>query len=415
MRYDVGRFRRPMRRSTEGQLMSLISLGDGSTLTLDFTAMGGMLDSRFTFTRNSVATYIGSDGLVKTVAAAATNDPTKARFDHDPSTGALRGLLLEGASTNLVCGSETFATSGGSNNWSDSNITRDATPRTSPDGTANALRITAAAGNATVTNNLAITAATRTFSVWIRRVSGSGNIQLSRNTNDATPTWTTVTISSTWSRVSVTGTSTGNTGVGIRIVSASDVIEVWGAQVENGSQPSSYIQTTTSTATRVVEECRCAISAPAIGWNANPPAVSVLCRAYISRLGTSGFPQHLQFWVTSAGVAALSFSHNSAGYTQYASGSASSGTFGTSNQTGLTVGARSRVAHSPATTTNPMSVNGATASTIAANSALVMRVPDEIRLNYDNSGAYSNSVTFEIVKFWPTQFTQDQLNALTAS
>jgi len=28
MRYDVGRFRRPMRRSTEGQLMSLISLGD---------------------------------------------------------------------------------------------------------------------------------------------------------------------------------------------------------------------------------------------------------------------------------------------------------------------------------------------------------------------------------------------------
>lgn len=415
MRSILARFRRPYIAGLPEQLMLMNSTGDGSTLTLDFTAMGGMLDSRFTFTRNSVATYIGSDGLVKTVAAAATNDPTKARFDHDPSTGALRGLLLEGASTNLVCGSETFATSGGSNNWSDSNITRDATPRTSPDGTANALRITAAAGNATVTNNLAITAATRTFSVWIRRVSGSGNIQLSRNTNDATPTWTTVTISSTWSRVSVTGTSTGNTGVGIRIVSASDVIEVWGAQVENGSQPSSYIQTTTSTATRVVEECRCAISAPAIGWNANPPAVSVLCRAYISRLGTSGFPQHLQFWVTSAGVAALSFSHNSAGYTQYASGSASSGTFGTSNQTGLTVGARSRVAHSPATTTNPMSVNGATASTIAANSALVMRVPDEIRLNYDNSGAYSNSVTFEVVKFWPTQFTQDQLNALTAS
>lgn len=414
MRNLLGRLRRPISRSQLTRATTLISDGDGSTLSLDFTAMSG-LDSRFTFTRASTATYINSSGLVTTMAAASTNDPTKARFDHDPTTLAPRGLLLEGASTNLVCGSETFATSGGSNNWSDSNITRDATPQTSPDGTANALRITAAAGNATVTNNLAITAATRTFSVWIRRVSGSGNIQLSRNTNDATPTWTTVTISSTWSRVSVTGTSTGNTGVGIRIVSASDVIEVWGAQVENGSQPSSYIQTTTSTATRVVEECRYAISAPAIGWNANPPAVSVLCRAYISRLGTSGFPQHLQFWVTSAGVAALSFSHNSAGYTQYASGSASSGTFGTSNQTGLTVGARSRVAHSPATTTNPMSVNGATASTIAANSALVMRVPDEIRLNYDNSGAYSNSVTFEVVKFWPTQFTQDQLNALTAS
>ena len=62
MRYDVGRFRRPMRRSTEGQLMSLISLGDGSTLTLDFTT--GVLDPRLTFTRASGGTYTGNDGLV---------------------------------------------------------------------------------------------------------------------------------------------------------------------------------------------------------------------------------------------------------------------------------------------------------------------------------------------------------------
>jgi len=63
MRYDVGRFRRPMRRSTEGQLMSLISLGDGSTLTLDFTT--GVLDPRLTFTRASDATFINSSGLVQ--------------------------------------------------------------------------------------------------------------------------------------------------------------------------------------------------------------------------------------------------------------------------------------------------------------------------------------------------------------
>ena len=62
MRYDVGRFRRPMRRSTEGQLVSLISLGDGSTLTLDFTT--GVLDPRLTFTRASGGTYTGNDGLV---------------------------------------------------------------------------------------------------------------------------------------------------------------------------------------------------------------------------------------------------------------------------------------------------------------------------------------------------------------
>ena len=62
MRYDVGRFRRPMRRSTEGQLMSLISLGDGSTLTLDFTT--GVLDPRLTFTRASGGTYVANDGYI---------------------------------------------------------------------------------------------------------------------------------------------------------------------------------------------------------------------------------------------------------------------------------------------------------------------------------------------------------------
>jgi hypothetical protein len=53
-----------MRRSTEGQLASLISLGDGSTLSLDFTTMSG-LDSRFTFSRSSTATFINSSGLVQ--------------------------------------------------------------------------------------------------------------------------------------------------------------------------------------------------------------------------------------------------------------------------------------------------------------------------------------------------------------
>ena len=39
------------------------------------------LDSRVTFTRDSVGTYVGTDGLIKTAAA---NEP---RFDHDPITG----------------------------------------------------------------------------------------------------------------------------------------------------------------------------------------------------------------------------------------------------------------------------------------------------------------------------------------
>ena len=66
MRYDVGRFRRPMRRGVMEQMVSLISLGDGSTLTLDFTT--GVLDSRLTFTRASDATFINSQGFVQYAA-----------------------------------------------------------------------------------------------------------------------------------------------------------------------------------------------------------------------------------------------------------------------------------------------------------------------------------------------------------
>jgi hypothetical protein len=43
----------------------LNNLGDGSTLSLDFTAMGDTLDSRFTFSRSSNATFINSSGYVQ--------------------------------------------------------------------------------------------------------------------------------------------------------------------------------------------------------------------------------------------------------------------------------------------------------------------------------------------------------------
>lgn len=46
--------------------------------------------------RASTATYIGSDGLLKT---AAVNEP---RFDYDPVTLQLKGLLVEGAATNKL-------------------------------------------------------------------------------------------------------------------------------------------------------------------------------------------------------------------------------------------------------------------------------------------------------------------------
>jgi hypothetical protein len=59
-----------------------------------------------TFTRNSNATFFDADGVLQT---AGTNVP---RFDHDPATGASRGLLIEEARTNSIRNSQ----AGGSTN-----------------------------------------------------------------------------------------------------------------------------------------------------------------------------------------------------------------------------------------------------------------------------------------------------------
>ena len=73
------------------------------TLNLDF-AKTKALDPRVTFTRASTATFVGADGLIKT---AGNNVP---RFDHNPATGESLGLLVEDPRTNLLLRSEEFGT-----------------------------------------------------------------------------------------------------------------------------------------------------------------------------------------------------------------------------------------------------------------------------------------------------------------
>lgn len=69
-----------------------------------FNFLSGTLDPRITFTRASNATEFSPSGSLIT---ATTNEP---RFDYNPLTLQPRGLLLEGARTNLVLNSATLVT-----------------------------------------------------------------------------------------------------------------------------------------------------------------------------------------------------------------------------------------------------------------------------------------------------------------
>lgn len=89
-----------------------ISQGSFGAPSLILNFMSGTLDPRIAFLRASSATYYDSAGLVK---IAGNN---VARFDYNPETLALRGLLIEETRTNLLNWSQTFATAGGTqNNW----------------------------------------------------------------------------------------------------------------------------------------------------------------------------------------------------------------------------------------------------------------------------------------------------------
>ena len=93
------------------------------TLDLNF-ARDKRLDSKITFTRDSVGTYVDANGLIQT---AVNNIP---RFDHDPTTGESLGLLIEESRTNLIANSNspTSATGG----------TRTDNSQVAPDGTTTA-------------------------------------------------------------------------------------------------------------------------------------------------------------------------------------------------------------------------------------------------------------------------------------
>lgn len=106
------------------------------SLSLDFVN-SETLDRRISFTRASSGTRTNKNGLVELVPA---NQP---RFDYDPVSGNCKGLLVEGQRTNLITYSNTFTNSA----WtSTSNVTITDNVSISPDGSQNAALIESKSG-----------------------------------------------------------------------------------------------------------------------------------------------------------------------------------------------------------------------------------------------------------------------------
>jgi len=237
-----------------------------ASLYLDFQNMTTM-DSRVTFTRASNATYFDGSGILRT---AGNNVP---RFDVNPTTLAPLGLLIEEQRTNLLIYSEDFSNVA----WSYASATATANSTIAPDGqlTADTITssgtavfsqtITKAASSITYTGSYYIKGSISSFSLTID--DGTSNnrgrcvFDLSTNTvttqvSDGTgfsgTSGTLTAVGNGWVRLTITTTTNTTTNARLRSFWAGSgtSIFIWGAQLEAGAFPTSYIPTVAATATR---------------------------------------------------------------------------------------------------------------------------------------------------------------------
>jgi hypothetical protein len=158
-------------------------------------------------------------------------------------TAGCPALLVEPSGTNLALHSRDLTNAV----WSGTTVTT-AKNAVGADGVASgATTITATAASGTVLQALSHASQSRVFSAYIRRVTGTGAIQLT--TNGGT-NWTTVTISSLYTQVACAAQTVASGAIGIRLAVSGDVIEVDFTQGEVGSVATSPIPTTTASATR---------------------------------------------------------------------------------------------------------------------------------------------------------------------
>jgi hypothetical protein len=253
--------------------------------SLDFSA--GALPAEATFARASSGSYFDNTGTLQT---AATN---AARFDHDPVSLTPRGLLIEPAATNLLTYSEQLDNETG---WNRTGVNFTADAIAAPDGASSADKMAENTGtsNHGIWREVGMAAGRHTLSVWLKAGErnfggiclgepGGARYSVLIDLTDGsfvaseyvgTPTGTGYAVEAAgggWYRLSVTLTSTGSGNGVVAIMLNDDETPSWsggvtiyagdggsgihgfGAQLEAGDAPTSYVATAGSTVSRAAD------------------------------------------------------------------------------------------------------------------------------------------------------------------
>lgn len=250
-----------------------------ASFSLWLAAVGG------TFTRASTAYYTNSSGLL---ASAAIN---ALRFDYDPVALTSKGILLEGASTNVLTYSNDFTNAAWQklDGGAGSLPVVTAAAGTAPDGTNTAQRVQFNKGSASSANiSLLHQAATGSsaiysYGVWIKSNTGSSqNVVVytaagKGNVVVATTSWQRLTAPSDTVAATNPGLLFGTRGVpgSGNYYDGGDVsldLLVWNATIEPLPFLSSDIVTTSAAVTRAADN----FSVPASSWFNGPASTMFL-------------------------------------------------------------------------------------------------------------------------------------------
>lgn len=175
------------------------------------------------------------------------------RLTYQNGGGGCPSLLLEKQSTNLVTYSEEFDNAA----WGvfqSASISANTT--ISPDGTQNADTLTFSADPSSLIFQSYISVS-NTFTITVYAKSSTGKKFCFRNYDGVGVVRSSdFTTTSSWQRFTFTFTSAlANVGICNELAGGSGAIQIWGAQLEASSYPTSYIPTTSSSATRVADAC----------------------------------------------------------------------------------------------------------------------------------------------------------------